>query len=105
MQFMEGWRVAIGFTIGMVVLSPLAVCQHPVGGAAGGAPNGERTTPAPSSQSAADPTVGLLNRGPYLSGKVQLDDGTPLAGQVLIERVCGGSRTAEGYTDLKSRVR
>jgi tetratricopeptide (TPR) repeat protein len=44
-----------------------------------------------------------LNRPSYLSGKVQMDDGTAPPDPVVIERVCNGSPRAEGYTDSKGR--
>jgi tetratricopeptide (TPR) repeat protein len=39
----------------------------------------------------------------FLSGKVMLDDGTPPAEPVTIERVCNGNARAQGYTDSKGR--
>jgi tetratricopeptide (TPR) repeat protein len=39
----------------------------------------------------------------FLSGKVMLDDGTPPAEPVTIERVCNGNPRAEAYTDSKGR--
>jgi tetratricopeptide (TPR) repeat protein len=37
----------------------------------------------------------------FLSGRVAVDDGSPLPGPVTIERVCNGVTRAEGYTDTK----
>jgi TolA-binding protein len=37
----------------------------------------------------------------YISGRVLLEDGNPPVESVTIERVCGGSAHAEGYTDSK----
>jgi tetratricopeptide (TPR) repeat protein len=37
----------------------------------------------------------------FLTGRVMIDDGTPLPEGVVIQRVCGGSPHAEGYTDSK----
>jgi len=37
----------------------------------------------------------------FLSGKVQMDDGTPPPSSVIIERVCNGSVRPEGYTNAK----
>jgi tetratricopeptide (TPR) repeat protein len=37
----------------------------------------------------------------YVSGKVIMEDGSPLTEPVVIERVCGGSPHSEGYTDSK----
>jgi len=36
-----------------------------------------------------------------VSGRVMIEDGTALAESVVIERVCGGSSRAEGYTDTR----
>ena len=36
-----------------------------------------------------------------ISGRVMIDDGVPPPETVVIERVCGGSTRAEGYTDQK----
>ena len=43
----------------------------------------------------------IANRGAYITGKVQLDDGMPLTISIVIEKVCAGSRTPVAYTDLK----
>jgi hypothetical protein len=45
----------------------------------------------------------LQNRPIFLSGKVQMDDGTAPPEPVIIERVCNGTPRAEGYTDSKGR--
>jgi len=37
----------------------------------------------------------------YVSGRVVIDDGTPLPEAVTIQRVCGGVQHSEGYTDSK----
>jgi tetratricopeptide (TPR) repeat protein len=37
----------------------------------------------------------------FLSGVVALDDGSPLPGPVIIERLCGGPARPEGHTDAK----
>jgi tetratricopeptide (TPR) repeat protein len=39
----------------------------------------------------------------FLSGKVMMDDGAPPPEPVVIERVCGGTRRPEAYTDSKGR--
>lgn len=43
----------------------------------------------------------IANRGSYITGKVQLDDGTPPPASIVIEKLCGGSRTPVAYTDAK----
>jgi tetratricopeptide (TPR) repeat protein len=37
----------------------------------------------------------------YVSGRVMLEDGTPPPESVTIERICGGTPHAEGYTDTR----
>ena len=44
-----------------------------------------------------------MRRPVFLSGKVQMSDGSPIPEPVLIERVCNGMARAEGYTDAKGR--
>ncbi len=39
----------------------------------------------------------------FISGKVQLDDGTPPPDSVVIERLCNGIARPEAYTDSKGR--
>ncbi len=43
----------------------------------------------------------IANRGAYITGRVQLDDGMPLTTTIVIEKICGGSRTPVAYTDMK----
>ncbi len=57
------------------------------------------TTNTPPANSNTNP----VSRPIYLSGKVVLQDGTPPPELVKIERVCGGSPRAQGYTDAKGR--
>ncbi|HUJ23583.1 MAG TPA: tetratricopeptide repeat protein [Bryobacteraceae bacterium] len=75
------------------------------GGGAAGAGAGRSTLPStttPGGTTTAAPP-GSLNRGIYLSGKVQMDDGSTPPELVLIERVCSGNPRPEGYTDSKGR--
>lgn len=37
----------------------------------------------------------------YVTGRVMIDDGTPLPEAVVIQRVCNGAAHSEGYTDSK----
>jgi tetratricopeptide (TPR) repeat protein len=53
-------------------------------------------TGTPTTTTSPSPTTPL-----YLSGRVVMDDGTPLPGPVTIERVCNGVTHSEGYTDTK----
>jgi tetratricopeptide (TPR) repeat protein len=57
-------------------------------------PNG--TTGTPSTNNSPTITAPV-----FLSGRVAVDDGSPLPGPVTIERVCNGVTHAEGYTDTK----
>lgn len=101
-----GIRIAIGLALsGALFLEP-GWCQKPSGGGtgagAGGTTTGRTTpttTPNPNSGTTLPPDIS--NRGLFLSGKVQLDDGTPPPDSVVIERNCNGYVRAEGYTDSK----
>jgi tetratricopeptide (TPR) repeat protein len=46
-------------------------------------------------------TTSSLPQPIFVTGRVTIDDGTPLPEAVVIQRVCGGSQHAEGYTDSK----
>jgi tetratricopeptide (TPR) repeat protein len=90
----------------MALLPQPAQSQKPGAGGAGGAAGGTttgRTTPAtaPNPNSATTLPPDMSNRGLFLSGKVQLDDGTAPPESVVIERNCNGYARAEGYTDSK----
>ena len=113
MPYKTGMHVAIGLAIAVALTSPPAKGQRAggagggggVGGGAGGgvgAGAGRTTTPTtPGTNSPS--TADLGSRAMYLSGRVQMDDGTPPPQSVTIERVCGGYRKAEAYTDSKGR--
>jgi len=47
------------------------------------------------------PQPGTLPQTIYISGRVLMEDGNPPTDSVTIERVCGGSLHAEGYTDTR----
>ena len=101
-----GMRIAIGFALGTSLFLQLGQCQKPGGGAPGGGTGATTpgrttptTTPAPTPGTNVSPDIS--NRGLFLSGKVQLDDGTPPPDSVVIERNCNGYARAEGYTDSK----
>jgi len=57
------------------------------------------TTTTPTNPTTTQPTT--LPQPIFLSGRVLLEDGSPPPESVVIERVCGGSPHAEGYTDSK----
>jgi TolA-binding protein len=77
-------------------------------GTGAGTATGTTGTRAPST-STTTPTTGTpsTNTSPtitspvFLSGRVAVDDGSPLPGPATIERVCNGVTHAEGYTDTK----
>ena len=102
----RGVRIVIGLALGMALFRQTAICQKPpAGGAAGGAAGTTtgRTTPTttlpPTSGTNVPPDVS--NRGLFLSGKVQMDDGTAPPDSVVIERNCNGYARNEAYTDSK----
>jgi len=103
----SGIRIATGLALGIALFLQPAQCQKPPAGGAGGAAGGTapgRTTPTtttPNSTSGTNLPPDISNRGLFLSGKVQLDDGTPPPDSVVIERNCNGYARAEGYTDSK----
>jgi tetratricopeptide (TPR) repeat protein len=71
----------------------------PTGGT--GAPTTGRT-PATLPTNTNNPTNNTsLPQPVFVTGRVMIDDGTPLPEAVVIQRVCGGSPHAEGYTDSK----
>jgi len=99
-----------GLVLSLSVVSQLALGQHPPGGGGaggggtanpgGGGGIGRTTAPTPRNTNTNTDT---LNRPAYLSGKVQMDDGSAPPEPVVIERVCNGHPRAEGYTDSKGR--
>ena len=75
-------------------------------------PSGSGGRPSPSTGNTGNtPTIsrpnnipGITNNQPrlmFLSGKVRLEDGSPLTEQAIIETICRGQRHAEAYTDRK----
>jgi tetratricopeptide (TPR) repeat protein len=100
----------MGSALTVSLLTSFAGGQHTGGGgtAAGGAGAGGANTRNNNSTTTGNNNYGtnpfdLGNKGIYLSGRVQMEDGSAPQEQVLIERVCGGFRKAEAYTDLKGR--
>src|SRR5438105_3080049 len=101
-------RIIAGFALAVSLVSQPVLSQKPGGGAGGtGGGTVRPTTPTmptqPNSNIGANPTMGDISRPIFLSGKVQMDDGTAPAELVLIERVCNGNPRAEAYTDSKGR--
>jgi tetratricopeptide (TPR) repeat protein len=102
----------LAFLVFILLLSAMAVAQaRPGGGAAGGGGGTKGTTGGgnvvtPTRPSGfPNPGVSPLDsRGPTcLSGKVTVDDGTPLTDPALIQSVCQGNIRNEGYTDSKGQ--
>ena len=48
-------------------------------------------------------TNGNLNRSISISGKVVMDDGSPVPQDIVIERVCSGTPHAVAYADSQGR--
>lgn len=72
------------------------------GSTTGGLPAGNIGTTTPNNGTPNNnnnsPTLNTLI---FLTGRVVMDDGSPLPGPITIERVCNGVTHAEGYTDSK----
>jgi tetratricopeptide (TPR) repeat protein len=117
LRMLAGLAVAITFT----VQPALSQRPGPTGGGggtpggAGGATTGggtrtPTTTPTPTPDRGnlpkdrnPSPFGEQQNRPIFLSGRVQLDDGTAPPEPLVIERLCNGVARAEGYTDSKGR--
>lgn len=113
MPYKYGTQIVIGIAIALA-LSPPAQSQRAGGGAGGGGgvgggaggggmAGGAGRTTTPTTGTNPSSSTDLGSRAMYLSGKVQMDDGTPPPQSIVIERVCGGYRKAEAYTDSKGR--
>ena len=93
-----------GFIVGVLaLLAAPAFSQTPTGGSTGSTNTGTRTTtptptntPPSSNNPLAQPA---MTRPLRVSGRVVIDDGSPLDFPATIERVCNGNPHAEGYTD------
>ncbi len=94
----------------VVFLSTSGFAQHSggSGGSTGGRPSGGSggmntpSTPTPGMNipnTLPNPDVGT--RPMFLSGKVVVDDGTPLTDAAVIQSICRGNIRNEGYTDSK----
>ena len=96
-----------------IFAAPLLVLVLTISLTAQGKPGsgGGSRTPANNTSPSRSPSMNvpvntapspLDTRGPtFLSGKVVVDDGTPLTDAALIQSVCRGQIHAEGYTDRK----
>jgi tetratricopeptide (TPR) repeat protein len=87
----------------MVLTTSLAAQSRPGGGSGGrtpGAVGPANRKPAPNLP--GNVPSPLDTHSPiFLSGKVVIDDGTPLTDEALIQSVCKGNVRSEGYTDRK----
>jgi tetratricopeptide (TPR) repeat protein len=101
------------FVSAIIFFSSSLLAQHAggsggTGGSAGGRPSGgtggmnTTTNPRPGlnvPSTLPNPDVGT--RPMFLSGKVVVDDGTPLTDAAMIQSICRGNVHNEGYTDSK----
>ncbi|HKN33717.1 MAG TPA: tetratricopeptide repeat protein [Terriglobales bacterium] len=89
----------------VVLTMGLAAQSKPGGSGPGRTPGSSSTntrTPSPNVPATTTTPSPLDTRGPtFLSGKVVVDDGTPLTDAALIQSICRGRIRAEGYTDRK----
>src|SRR2546426_3554925 len=82
-----------------LVLSLGLVAQTRPGG---GRPSGSASTPTiPRTTNPNLPTTNPTLRSLFFSGKVAVDDGTPLTDPATIQSHCKGRIRTEGYTDSK----
>lgn len=108
-------RLGIGvfagaFAVVLVTVSP-ALAQRTGGagstgggtgvgaGSSTGTAGAASTRTGTTSNSTTNSTNPNMPQPVFLSGRVAIDDGSPLPGPVTIERVCNGATHAEGYTD------
>jgi hypothetical protein len=78
--------------------------QPSTGTSSGSTNSGGKTTAPSTGTSTPNPASTGLNQSTMqrplrVSGRVAIDDGSPLGFPATIERVCAGNRHAEGYTD------
>jgi len=99
-----------GIAVWFFLLTEPMLCQHvggagaaPGGGAAGAGTAGRTTLPTTNPKNTPGTLDSTLNRHVFLSGKVQLEDGSRPPEPVLLERVCNGRPRPEGYSDSKGR--
>jgi len=61
---------------------------------------GRTPSPSPNTTNPNNSTTSIP-QPIYVTGRVMIDDGTPLPEAVVIQRVCNGAAHSEGYTDSK----
>jgi tetratricopeptide (TPR) repeat protein len=93
------WLLVITLSIGMAAQGRPGTGGSGAGRSTGG---GGNVSTAPSPRLNLPDNLPLDNRGPmFLSGKVTVEDGTPLTDPALIQSICKGNIRNEGYTDSK----
>jgi tetratricopeptide (TPR) repeat protein len=107
---METRRLVLLAVILLSSAALLAAQARPGGGGGAGGTGGRTsgggntTTPTRPSGFPTPGNLPLDSRGPsFLTGKVVVDDGTPLTDPALIQSVCQGNIRNEGYTDSKGQ--
>src|SRR5262245_46551784 len=110
------WVKAMALAIASALSVAVAFSQSKGGGqpgtpstgapATGGTPTpgnntpGRTTTPNPGTTTNPSNTISIP-QPIFLSGRVALEDGSPLPEAVVIQSVCNGVAHSEGYTDSK----
>ena len=100
------------FSLSAVLFFSFSVFAQSHAGGGGGTGGGGTRPPSgvgsvnapgnfPSGMNIPNPSTNIGPRPMYLSGKVLVDDGTPLTDAAMIQTVCRGSVRNEGYTDSK----
>jgi tetratricopeptide (TPR) repeat protein len=97
----------LALAAGIAVCFPLdAQIKPPTGPTSPGKTIGAPTTTTPTNTNTnslpnTNTSPAISQRPIFLSGKVVLQDGTTPPESVKIERICGGTPRAQGYTDMK----
>lgn len=98
----------LAFILSLVICVPLTAQRSGSSGSSGSATGstgsrgpGTTTSNLPSTPTLGTPKTPGERQIMYISGSVVLAQGGPPPEPVAIERVCGGSRHKEGYTDSK----
>ena len=102
-------RNAAKFLLSAPFICCLLLAQPKGGGPTSGSPTGVGTAPSPTGPSTTRPSLGTTSPGNlptitrplYVSGRVVMDDGSPVSKDVTIIRVCNGVTRSMGYTDSK----
>ena len=89
------WKVCC---MGLIVIVSASLHAQSSGSSLPPVSTGDIFTSTQNTNSKSDNTLPSMTN---LSGKVVVDDGTPLANRVLIQSNCHGVVRAEGYTDSK----